>query len=66
MVQSESGIIFVYQNIVMKYLATIVIAVLVGLHWHCEWGWLLVAVTATFIINLLKDREYEQSRKTQK
>lgn len=47
----------------MKYLATIVIAVLVGLHWHCDWGWLLVAVTATFIINLLKDREYEREKK---
>lgn len=50
----------------MKYLATIVIAVLVGLHWHCEWGWLLVAVIATFIINILIDKEYEQNRKTQK
>lgn len=50
----------------MKYLATIVIAVLVGLHWHCEWGWLLVAVIATFIINIFIDKEYEQNRKTQK
>lgn len=50
----------------MKYLLTIAGAVLVGLHWHCEWGWLLVAVIATFIINILIDREYEQNRKTQK
>jgi len=47
----------------MKYLLTIAGAVLVGLHWHCEWGWLLVAVIATFIINILIDREYEREQK---
>ncbi len=50
----------------MKYLLTIAGAVLVGLHWHCEWGWLLVATVATFIINILIDKHYEQNRKTQK
>lgn len=50
----------------MKYLLTIALAVLVGLHWHCEWGWLLVAVIATFIITILKDKDYERNRKTQK
>ena len=47
----------------MKYLATIVIAVLVGLHWHCEWGWLLVAVIATFVLTIINDREYEREQK---
>lgn len=47
----------------MKYLLTIAVAVLVGLHWHCEWGWLLVAVIATFIINIFIDKEYEREQK---
>lgn len=47
----------------MKYLLTIAGAVLVGLHWHCEWGWLLVAVIATFVITILNDKEYEQGKK---
>lgn len=47
----------------MKYLATIVIAVCIGLHWHCDWGWLLVAVIATFVLTILNDKEYEQGKK---
>lgn len=47
----------------MKYLLTIAGAVLVGLHWHCEWGWLLVATMAIFVLTILNDREYEREQK---
>jgi len=43
-----------------KYVAVVVIAVLVGLHWHCDFGWFLVAMITAFIINYLIDKENEQ------
>lgn len=44
----------------MKYVAVIAGAVLVGLHWHSEMGWLIVAIVGVFIINLLIDKEDEK------
>lgn len=41
----------------MKYLAVIAGAVLVGLTWHSEFGWFIVAIVAWFIINIIKDEE---------
>lgn len=45
----------------MKYIAIIAGAVLLGLHWASDMGWLVVLTVAWFIINEVID--YEQ-RKT--
>lgn len=43
-----------------REIAVIAVAVVVGIHWNCDWGWFIVAIVAVFIINLIKDKEYEQ------
>ena len=43
-----------------REIAVVAGAVLVGLRWHSEFGWFIVAIVAVFIINLIKDKEYEQ------
>lgn len=47
----------------MKYLAVIAGAVLVGFHWHSEWGWFIALIVAAFIINLLIDKENEKENR---
>lgn len=44
----------------MKFAGVIAVAVLTGLAWHSDFGWFIVAIAAVFIINLIKDKEYEQ------
>ncbi len=38
-------------------------AVLVGLRWHSEWGWFIVAIVAAFIINILIDKADEKENR---
>ena len=46
----------------MKYMAIVAGAVLVGLRWHSEFGWFIVAIVAAFIINLLIDKNEKENR----
>ena len=46
----------------MKYIAIIAGAVLLGLHWASDMGWLVVLTGAWFIINATID--YERSKKS--
>lgn len=46
----------------MKYFLTISGAVLLGLHWKSELGWLIVSVAAVFIINALNGLRYENNK----
>lgn len=46
----------------MKYIGIIAGAVLLGLHWASDMGWLVVLTGAWFIINAMID--YEQSKKS--
>ena len=45
-----------------REIAAIAGAVLVGLQWHSEWGWFIVAIAAVFIINIIKDNEQKDSK----
>lgn len=47
----------------MKYIITIGLAVALGLHWNTDMGWLIVGIATVFIINFLKDRDYEREKK---
>lgn len=47
----------------MKYMTIVAGAVLVGLHWHSEFGWFIVAIVAVFIINLIKDKANEKENR---
>ncbi len=45
-----------------REIAVIAGAVLVGLQWHSEWGWFILAIVTVFIINIIKDNEQKDSK----